>query len=79
LATSAKPVQIGSGTIGSAMGRLRIAAANRGKGIYKFAFANWTPATAQNPVAIIGGRSIVAATGRAQTANGVSIVRAAKR
>jgi hypothetical protein len=57
LATLAKNVQIGSGTVGSSMGRLRINAANRGKGIYGFAFANWPAnATKQNPVAIVGGR-----------------------
>jgi hypothetical protein len=79
-ATSPKNVQIGSGTIGSSMGRLRIAAANRGKGIYSFSFANWPAnATKQNPVAIIGGRAIVAATATPQAANGVRIVRMAKR
>ena len=80
LATSAGNVQIGSGMVGSSMGRLRVTAANLGKGIYNFAFANW-PANATNqlPVAIVGGRSIVTATATPQVANGVSIVRMAKR
>jgi hypothetical protein len=79
-ATSARNVQIGSGTIGSSMGRLRIAAANRGKGVYTVAFANWPASpTKQNPVAIVGGKAIVAATAKAQAANGVRIIRMAKR
>jgi hypothetical protein len=79
LATIPRGVQIGSGTVGSSMGRLRIAAANRGKGVYGFAFASWPAnATKQNPVAIVGGRSIVSATARSQAANGVSIVRMAR-
>jgi hypothetical protein len=79
-ATSARNVPIGSGTIGSSMGRLRIATANRGKGVYTFAFANWPASpTKQNPVAIVGGKAIVAATAKAQAANGVSIIRMAKR
>jgi len=80
LATLAKNVQIGSGTVGSSMGRLQINAANRGKGIYGFAFANWPAnATKQNPVAIVDGRAIVTATVKPQVANGVSVVRMAKR
>jgi hypothetical protein len=79
-ATSARNIPIGSGTIGSSMGRLRIATANRGKGVYTFAFANWPASpTKQNPVAIVGGKAIVAATAKAQAANGVSIIRMAKR
>lgn len=79
-ATSARNVQIGSGTIGSSMGRIRIATANRGKGVYTFAFANWPASpTKQNPVAIVGGKAIVAATAKAQAANGVRIIRMAKR
>jgi hypothetical protein len=80
LATSAGNVQIGSGMVRSSMGRLRVTAANLGKGIYNFAFANW-PANATNqlPVAIVSGRSIVTATATPQVANGVSIVRMAKR
>jgi len=73
-------VQVGAGTVGSSIGRVRITAANRGKGVYQFAFANWPlNPTPQNPVAIVGGRSIVNATTRAQTVNGVSIIRMAKR
>jgi hypothetical protein len=80
LATSAKNVQIGAGTVGSSAARIRIAAANRGKGTYNFAFATWPAnATKQNPVAIVGGKAIVAATARPQAANGVTIVRMAKR
>jgi hypothetical protein len=80
LATSAKNVQIGAGTVGSSAGRIRIAAANRGKGTYNFAFATWPAnATKQNPVAIVGGKAIVAATAAPQAANGVTIVRMAKR
>ena len=79
LATVTKNVSIGSGAIGSSMGRLRIAAANRGKGVYNFAFASYAAnASKQNPVAIVGGKAIVAATNRAQVANGVSIVRMAR-
>jgi hypothetical protein len=79
LATIPRNVQVGSGTAGSSMGRLRITAANRGKGVYGFAFASWPAnATRQNPVAIVGGRAIVAATARSQAANGVRIVRMAR-
>ena len=80
LAASAKNVRIGTGTVGSSMGRIRVTAANRSKGIYNFAFANWPAnATKQNPVAIVGGKAIVTATVNPQVANGVSIVRMAKR
>ena len=80
LAAVSKNVRIGSSaTSGSAIGPIRIASANRGKGVYQFAFANW-PAnpTAANPVAIIGGKSIVAPKTTAQSVNGVSIVKLKK-
>jgi len=80
LAAVSKNVRIGSSaTSGSSIGPIRIAAANKGKGVYQFAFANW-PAnpTAANPVAIIGGKSIVAPKTTAQSANGVSIVKLKK-
>ncbi len=80
LAAASKNVRIGSSaTSGSSIGPIRIATANRGKGAYQFAFAIW-PAnpTKQNPVAIIGGKSIVAPKPTAQSANGVSIVKLKK-
>jgi hypothetical protein len=80
LATSTKNVRIGSAaTSGSSIGPIRIATANRGKGVYQFAFATW-PAnpTKANPVAIIGGKSIIAPKATAQSANGVSIVKSKK-
>lgn len=80
LASSSRNVRIGSSsTVGSSIGQVRIAAANRSKGVYQFAFATW-PAnpSKSNPVAIIGGRAIVNATGKVQTANGVSILKLKK-
>jgi hypothetical protein len=80
LASATKNVRIGSSaTSGSSIGPIRIATANRGKGTYQFAFATW-PAnpTKANPVAIIGGKSIVAPKTTAQTVNGVSIVKSKK-
>lgn len=80
LASVSKNVRIGSSsTLGSSIGQVRIATANRGKGVYQFAFATWpaNPSKA-NPVAIVGGRAIVNATAKAQTANGVSIVKLKK-
>jgi hypothetical protein len=80
LASATKNVRIGSSaTSGSSIGSIRIATANRGKGTYQFAFATW-PAnpTKANPVAIIGGKSIIAPKTTAQTVNGVSIVKSKK-
>jgi hypothetical protein len=80
LAATSKNIRIGSSaTSGSSIGPIRIATANRGKGVYQFAFATW-PAnpTKANPVAIIGGKSIVAPKTTAQSANGVSIVKLKK-
>ena len=80
LASATRNVRIGSSaTSGSSIGPIRIATANRGKGTYQFAFAAW-PAnpTKANPVAIIGGKAIVEAKAKAQTANGVSIVKSKK-
>jgi len=80
LASSSRNVRIGSAsTVGSSIGQVRIATANRGKGVYQFAFATW-PAnpSKSDPVAIIGGRAIVNATAKVQTANGVSIVKLKK-
>jgi hypothetical protein len=79
-ASVARNVQIGAGTAGSSMGRVRITSANRGKGVYQFAFANWpNNSTQQNPIAIVAGRSIVNVTTRPQTVNGVGVVRMAKK
>lgn len=77
LASTGRNVRIGSSTnVGSSIGRIQIANANRGKGVYQFAFSAWpsNPSTS-NPVATIGGRAIVAAGTSARTVNGVSIVR----
>jgi hypothetical protein len=80
LASSSKNVRIGSSaTSGSSIGQIRIATANRGKGVYQFAFAAW-PAnpTKANPVAIVAGKSIVSPKSTSQTVNGVSIVKLKK-
>ncbi|MFM7244021.1 MAG: hypothetical protein ACKO40_07580, partial [Planctomycetaceae bacterium] len=80
LASVGKNVRIGSSsTVGSSIGQIRIATANRGKGVYQFAFATWPAEPSKaNPVAIIGGRAIVNATAKVQTANGVSILKLKK-
>jgi hypothetical protein len=80
LASATKNVRIGSSaTSGSSIGPIRISTANRGKGTYQFAFAAWpaNPSKA-NPAAIIGGKAIVEAKAKAQTVNGVSVVKSKK-
>jgi hypothetical protein len=80
LASATKNVRIGSSaTSGSSIGPIRISTANRGKGTYQFVFAAWpaNPSKA-NPAAIIGGKAIVEAKAKAQTVNGVSVVKSKK-